>query len=92
MAQEVPIERLFKCTRCKVRFPFVGPARNLGKVKCPRSCPAPVEDVTESTVETYAKLRAEHKKNTVAREASYEETAKAAQEEAILLAKKRGER
>lgn len=86
------VERLFKCSRCKIRFQVNVEPELLDRVKCPRSCPAEVTDVTEETEASWKKHEEERLRRVEEREKKYEEDARKAQEEATSLSKKRGER
>ena len=86
------VERLFKCARCYVRFMVNVEPKDLQYVKCPRSCPVQVYDITEEVADTYQRLKEEHTGRVEDREKTYAEVAAKAQADALLLSKKRGNR
>ena len=80
-------ERLYQCTRCKHKFVKHITADEVQDVKCPRSCPAKVDDITEQEEKAFQKRRAEVAARLEAR-AEKEAAEKEAKEEALRKSKK----
>jgi len=61
-------ERFFQCERCKHKFVANVSLDDAFNIKCPRSCPSKVTDITELTVEALEVRRQEIERKIEARE------------------------
>ena len=69
-------ERVFQCSRCRVKFTRDVSQEESQKITCPRSCPESVADITDEEKKRYEQRRRDRLKRVATREASEQKNKK----------------